>query len=140
MSPAPDHCREAACCGGARQATMSDYIDRGLQRRRRASLPIAGAARSDEAGHFARFSLRLDHGVVTEVAFDASLCVTLIAFCEVAAERATGLAVRAAAQRVGPQALTAALPLVPASKRDRAFLAAQALAIALGQSVAEESA
>ena len=140
MASAPDHCREAACCGGVRQTTMSDYIDRGLQRRRRASLPIGGAARCDDAGHFARFSLRLDRGIVKEVAFEASLCVTLIAYCEVAAERATGLAVREAAQRVGPQALAAALPLVPATKRARAFLAAQALVMALGQSVTEECA
>ncbi|MFN2446017.1 MAG: iron-sulfur cluster assembly scaffold protein [Vicinamibacterales bacterium] len=123
-----------------RHTTMNDYIDRGLRRRRRAALPIAGAARSDDAGHFAKFSLRLDHGVVKEVAFEASLCVTLIAYCEVAAERATGLAIREAAQRVGPEALAVALPLVPAHKRDRAFLAAQALAMALGQSVAEGSA
>jgi hypothetical protein len=53
-----------SCCGGTR-LTMSDYIDGGLRRRRRAPLPIAGVAQQDDEGRAARFSLSLQRGIVT---------------------------------------------------------------------------
>jgi NifU-like protein involved in Fe-S cluster formation len=97
-------------------------------------LPIAGAVRRDDAGRFARFSLRVTDGTITEVAFEATTCVTLVAYCEVAAEWATGLTIGAAAQRMRVPELVAALPLVPASKRQRALLAAQAALAAVIES------
>jgi NifU-like protein involved in Fe-S cluster formation len=127
------------CCRSPTGPTMIDYIDRGLRRSRRGSLPIAGDARSDDAGRFARFSLRVDGGVITEVAFETSFCVTLIAYCEVLAERVTGLTIRAAAGRIRPLELTSALPLVPAEKRNLALLGSQALMAAVLQAAKEES-
>ena len=123
-------CREP-CCAGAATRSMSDYIDRGLRRQRRPPLPIVGARCRDEAARFARFSLRVEDGVITEVAFDATVCATLVAYCEVAAERVTGLTVAAAVRRIRPHDLTRELPVVPPLKRDRALLAARALVAAL---------
>lgn len=126
------------CCGGAAKPTMSDYIDRGLRRIRSATLPIVGDARHDDTRRFARFSLRVERGVITGVAFEASVCVTLIAYCEVLAEWVTGLTMPVAARRIRPLDLTSELPLVPAHKRDRALLASQALMAAVMQGAKEE--
>jgi hypothetical protein len=116
------------CCGGAaRPPTLTDYIDRGLRRRRAGPLPIAGAVRRDDDGRFARFSVLVSGGVIADVAFEATSCVTLVAYCELAAQRVTGLTLRVAARAIQVQALQAGLPLVPAGKRERARLAAQAL-------------
>jgi NifU-like protein involved in Fe-S cluster formation len=130
----------ALCCGGStRPPTLTDYIDRGLRRRRTAPLPIAGAVRRDDAGRFARFSLRVTDGVITDVAFEATTCVTLVAYCEVAAEWATDLTVGAAALRVRMQELVAALPLVPPNKHQRALLVVQAVMAALVESARRRS-
>jgi len=126
VEPTPG-CR-AGCCGGStRPPTLTDYIDRGLRRRRAAPLPIRGDVRCDDAGRFARFSIRVTGEVISAVAFDATTCVTLIAYCEVAAEWVTGLTVAAAARRIRVDELLAALPLVPVGKRDRSLLAVQAM-------------
>ena len=138
-SPDPAICSGPGgpCCGTAGKPTMSDYIDRGLRRARSATLPIVGDARHD-AGRYARFSLRVERGVVTGVAFDASVCGTLVAYCEVLAEWVTGLTIPAAARRIRPFDLTAALPLVPAYKRDLALLASQAMMTTIEQATREE--
>lgn len=116
------------CCGGStRTPTLSDYIDWGLRRRRAAPLPVDGEARRDDDGRFARFSILVIDGVIADVAFDATTCITLVAYCELAAQRVTGLTLRAAAGEIQVHALQAGLPLVPAGKRERARLAAQAL-------------
>jgi len=106
---------------------MSDYIDRGLRRIRRPILPIVGAPCQDDEGRFARFSLRLEGEIITEVGFQSSPCVTLVAYCELAAQWVTGHTLPAAARRVGPFDLSLELPQVPAVKRDRALLASRAL-------------
>jgi hypothetical protein len=79
----------STCCGAAARPTLSDYIDRGMRRRRAASLPIAGAVLHDCEGRFARFTLRVEDGVLADVAFTSSACVTLVAYCELASERVT---------------------------------------------------
>lgn len=127
----------SSCCGTAAKPTMCDYIDRGLRRARSATLPIMGDTQHD-AGLFARFSLRVDDGIITGVAFEASVCGTLIAYCEVLAEWVTGLTIPAAAHRIRPLDLTAELPLVPAEKRDLAQLASQALLTTVRQATTEE--
>jgi hypothetical protein len=66
---------------------LSEYIDRGLRRRRTPPFSIRGEAESDASGRFVRFSLRVDHGVVVDAAFEASACATLVAYCEFAVER-----------------------------------------------------
>jgi hypothetical protein len=133
---APSSPGPAVCCGGAgRPLTMTDYIDRGLRRRRVAPLPIVGPGCRDAEGRFARFSLRLADGVVADVAFEATTCITLVAYCELAAEWATGLRLEATIARLRDDALAAALPLVPPFRRDRAGLAALAwLALAVDTS------
>ncbi len=116
------------CCGrSTRPPTLSDYIERGLRRRRTGPLPIVGDVRHDDDGRFAQFSVRMSDGVIADVAFDATTCVTLVAYCEVAAEWVTGLTVKAAAHRVRLHELAGALPLVPDEKRHRAVLAVQAV-------------
>lgn len=116
---------------------MTDYIERGLRRRLAPPLPIAGDSRQDDDGRFVSFSVRVEDGVITDVAFDATVCVTLIAYCEVAAEWATGLTVPAAARRIRPLDLARALPHVPPEKRDRALLASQALMATVVRSARE---
>lgn len=132
----PPAARSAApCCGSSsRPPTLSDYIERGLRRRRAGALPVVGAVRRDDTGRFAQFSVRLVDGVIADVAFDATTCATLVAYCEVAAEWATGLTVHAAAHRVRLHDLAAALPAVPPPTRQRALLAVQALMATLAES------
>jgi hypothetical protein len=126
----------AGCCGGSTQPpTLTDYIDRGLRRRRAAPLPVAGEARRDDDGRFARFSVRVIDGVIADVGFEATTCVTLVAYCELAAQRVTGQTLEDAAREIQVQALQAGLPLVPAGKRERARLAAQALMATVLESV-----
>lgn len=123
--------RESACCASGRPRTMSDYIDRGL-RRVRADVPhVHGPECRDDEGRVARFGVQLTAGVVTAVGFRASPCATLIAYCEAAAERVSGLPVAGALRALRPADLALDLPGVPPVKRDRARLAARALAIAL---------
>lgn len=118
---------------------MSDYIERGLRRARGPNLPTVGAVCRDDEGRFARFSVRMDGGRVAEVSFRATPCATLIAYCEVAAERIAGRAPTAAAGGLRPSDIADALPQVPEHKRDRARLAALALIATIGR-VSEETA
>lgn len=118
------------CCGG-RVPTMSDYIDAGLRRRRRAPLPLAGAPQRADDEATVRFSLALDRDVIADVTFQSTACVTLVAYCELLCERVQGLTPAEALRALHPQTLADALPLVPIPKRPRALLAAQALASTL---------
>lgn len=129
--------RQASCCASGRPPTMSDYIERGLRRSRRPVLPVVGAAREDAGGRFARFSLLVEGEVITDVRFQASPCVTLVAYCEVAAEWVTGQTLPAAVRRIRPADLSTRLPLVPAAKRERALLASQALIATIVEVVKE---
>ena len=132
---APVPGRASPCCGeSTRPPTLSDYIDRGLRRRGATPLPIVGDGQRDDGGRFARFSVRLTHGVISDVAFEATTCVTLVAYCELAAQLVTGLTVPAAARVIRVERLEAELPLVPAGKRERARLTAQALLAAVVES------
>jgi NifU-like protein involved in Fe-S cluster formation len=110
---------------------MSDYIDRGLRRLRCSPLPVVGDMQHDDAGRYARFSVRVEEEVITQVVFEASMCVTLVAYCEVLAEWVTGLSIADAVRRIRPVDLVAELPLVPLAKREVASLAAQALMMAV---------
>jgi NifU-like protein involved in Fe-S cluster formation len=119
------------CCGNRGTPTLSDYIDDGLRRSRLTASTGLGAACRDEAGHVVRFGVDIANGVVTSVGFRASTCVTLVAYCEVAAQRVSGQRVAEALRTLQPADIARALPSVPAVKRDRARLAARALVIAL---------
>ncbi len=120
-----------ACCGAGRTPTISDYIERGLRRARAQVPPVQTPECRDDEGRFARFGVQLTDGVVTGVGFRASPCVTLIAYCEAAAERVSGRPLVEALRVLRPADLALTLPAVPAAKRDRAWLAARALVTAL---------
>jgi NifU-like protein involved in Fe-S cluster formation len=109
---------------------MSDYIDRGMRRARHPAPALRPALR-DGDGLFARFGVQVTGGVVVAVGFRASACATLIAYCEVAAERVTGQPLAAAVRALQPGDLARTLPTVPPIKRGRAQLAAHALLSAL---------
>lgn len=114
---------------------MSDYIDAGLHRRRRAPLGIAGSSCEDEEGRVARFTFALAPGagadVIADVTFDCTACVTLVAYCELLCTRVQGSTPAEALRALQPQTLAEALPLVPPARRPCAQLAARALAAAL---------
>jgi NifU-like protein involved in Fe-S cluster formation len=110
---------------------MSDYIDRGQRRARAAAPPVNAPECRDDEGRFARFGVQLTDGFVAAVGFRASPCVTLIAYCEAAAERVAGRSLAAAIRALQPADLALALPSVPPVKRDCARLAARALTTAL---------
>lgn len=132
--------REAGCCGGGRPPTMSDYIDRGMRRARAPVPAICGAEARDEEGRFARFGVQVGGGVVTAVGLRASPCVTLLAYCEVAAERVTGQPLAAAVRALQPGELARTLPAVPPARRGCAQLASRALMIALVDAAREVTA
>jgi NifU-like protein involved in Fe-S cluster formation len=119
---------------------MSDYIDWGLRRRRRPALPVTGAVRHDPDGRHAMFSLALEEGRVADVTFDATACVTLVAYCELLCRQIQGLTPRAAVSAIRPLEVASALPRVPMDKRERALLASQALMATLITALQEERA
>ena len=119
------------CCGGGRPRTMSDYIERGQRRARADTPPVQAPECRDEEGRFARFGVQLTDGIVTGVGFRASPCVTLIAYCEAAAERVSGLPLPTALRALRPADLALDLPSVPPARREHAVLAARALVVAL---------
>lgn len=119
------------CCGAGRAPTISDYIDRGLRRARRTALPVVGAECQDEEGRTARFSVQIANGIVTDVGFRATPCVTLVAYCEIAAERASGQPMTGAIRGLLPADLARALPSVPPARQVCAHLASRAAVAAL---------
>jgi NifU-like protein involved in Fe-S cluster formation len=121
---------EGAYCGNKPRRTVSDLFDRGYKRNRLPSFAIEGAELHGENDLSARFSLDLKNGMIESARFRASTCITLIAYCELLAELATGKTPRGAV-RISEAELAAALPDVPAIKRDRAPLAINAFRAAL---------
>ncbi len=125
---AADHEDECGCCAPrGRPPAIIDYIERGLRRRRRARLPLAGEPAHDHEGRHVRFSLGLSGGVIADVVFETNMCVTLVAYCELLAEGVTGLSLDAGASRIDGDALAASLPQVPPHKRVLSELAAAGL-------------
>lgn len=124
------------CCGSARMSVI-DYLERGLRRKLQNALPIVGEVRRDPDGRQVQFSLRLDGRAIQCVSFKSSSCVTLIAYCEVIAEWATGLTIEAA-MRLRPKQVTAALPYVPPYKRELALPATAALLSAVQEAAEGE--
>jgi hypothetical protein len=124
--------RAMSCCGVSPRRTVSDLFDRGLRRSRKAPLAHRGAPCRDANGLTARFSVASDGNgkVVAEVGFQASACVTLIAYCELVAEMAAGRDFDCAAT-LAPADLVSAVSGVPPLKQDRALLAIAAFREAL---------
>lgn len=123
--------RREECYGAPARRSVSQCFDRGLVRARSPELAIRGEGRTDPAsGLAARFSIEVGDGTVRRVGFRASTCVTLVAYCEALAERATGLRLDEAA-RLGAAQLIDLLPGVPPLRRDRAALAVAAFRAAL---------
>lgn len=123
----------SACCATSR-LRVPECLERGLATRRAPALAHEGP-RVEAAGLWAAFSLRLD-GDRLVLRFRATSCTTLIAYCQALVELLAGCEPATAAV-VEPAALAAALPGVPAPRRDRAALAVAALHAALAS--AEET-
>ncbi len=115
---------------------VSTYFDRGLERLRRPPLPLSGNVCVDKGGLRAQFSLDLYGGVIRQVAFDATTCVTLVAYAELLAERVTGVDLRTAV-RLRPEELAEALDGVPPIKQVRATLPLRALHSAIHNAIEE---
>jgi NifU-like protein involved in Fe-S cluster formation len=120
----------AECCSTTPRFTVNELFERGFRRRRAAPLPIEGAARTDVAGNFARFSLAVADGRIAAVGFRCASCATLIAYCELIAETVPGRTVEMARALTAQEAI-ATLPGIPSCKQDRAVLAVAAFRAAL---------
>ena len=118
------------CCGVAPRRNVSDLFDRGRRRSRQSPLPVEGDEHRDPNGLSARFSLATEDGRIAKIAFKASTCITLVAYCELIAELMSGEDIPRAA-RFSPVDLISELPDVPALKRDRAPFAIAAFRDAL---------
>jgi NifU-like protein involved in Fe-S cluster formation len=117
-------CREA-CCSVTPRHTVSELFERGFRRNRAAPLPIEGAQLADVEGNAARFSIDVTEGKIAGVGFRATSCATLIAYCEFIAESVPGFRLEIARELTAAN-LVAAVPGVPALKRERAILAVAA--------------
>jgi NifU-like protein involved in Fe-S cluster formation len=122
-------CREA-CCSVTPRHTVSELFERGFRRNRAAPLPIEGAQLTDAEGNTARFSIDVADGKIAGAGFRATSCATLIAYCELIAEIVPGFRLDIAREMTATN-LVAALPGVPALKRERAVLAVAAFRAAL---------
>jgi NifU-like protein involved in Fe-S cluster formation len=122
-------CREA-CCNVTPRRSISELFERGFRRNRLPPLAVEGTGCADAEGNTARFSLDIAEGVIAGVGFRASHCATLIAYCEFVAEIVPGFRPEIAMEMTATN-LVAAVPGVPALKRERAVLAIAALRAAL---------
>jgi hypothetical protein len=123
-----------SCCGGAPRRTAGELFERGYRRSRLAPFALEGSAIGGCDGLTARFSLQLQNGLLAEVRFRATTCATLIAYCELLAELATGRSIAGAAAITAPL-LAGELPNIPVLKHDRAPLAVAALRSALAHGI-----
>jgi hypothetical protein len=121
------------CCTTPRRTT-SELCERGLRQNRREPLALSGPRVSDDNGLVAQFSLQCRGGLITAIRFKASTCATLLAYCELVAELASGRGFGELAT-LTPQLLVAELPDVPTIKRDRAVLAVTAFRSALAHAM-----
>jgi hypothetical protein len=130
-----NHSEARATCGCCKtKESVLDYFDRGLRRSRQATFPVVGDVIQGPNRLSARYDLRVEDGSIRGVSFKASTCVTLVAYCELLAEWATGKSLRDA-MLIDPGELADGLAGVPVMKRDRAMLAARALQSALAAAV-----
>jgi NifU-like protein involved in Fe-S cluster formation len=109
---------------------VNELFERGFRRNRLPPLSIEGMACASADDFSARFSLAVRDGTITDIRFRATVCATLVAYCELAAELAAGQPLDAV-RAVSALSLVSALPGVPALKRDRAVLTAAAFRAAL---------
>lgn len=127
----------SGCCGVPRRLTVKDCFTQGKERMRAPMLPIQGRPARAASGLTVQFSLRAHQDRLEAVSFRASSCVTLVAYCELLSEWATGNS-REEALELQAAELIAALPEVPLHKHDRAHLAIAALRAALDQAKGDE--
>ncbi|MCP5114967.1 MAG: iron-sulfur cluster assembly scaffold protein [bacterium] len=125
------------CCDPSLGRSITDYISRGWRRSRAEPLPIVGPLLPDSAGRTVRYSLRVADGVIREVRFEASSCATLMAYCEVIAERMVGESLQAA-RHVRPDTVAGLLSGVPPQKLNRTVLATAAFRAAVQQNLKEK--
>ena len=121
-------CRQP-CCALPRM-TVSELVERGLQRNRAAPLAVRGDDCVDAEGNCVRFSLELAGAAIAGIEFKATSCATLIAFREMIAETMPRQRLDLA-RALSARDLVDALPGVHPLKRDRAVLAVAAFRSAL---------
>ena len=120
--------------------TVLDYFNLGLQRGKHAAARpvvgdvVVGDVVRGSTGVTLRYQLLVEHGVVRQVSFKAPTCVTLVAYCEILAQWATGMSLREVICIRGEE-LADRLVGAPACKRDRAWLAVQAMQNAVAAAV-----
>jgi NifU-like protein involved in Fe-S cluster formation len=133
----PEECTQG-CCGVSRRRTVSDCFDRGLRRNRLEPFALAGETLRDANGLEARFSLRIEDGLIAAVRFRVTSCVALVAYSELLAEEAEKLSL-GSALAISPQTLIADLEGVPLFRRDRANLAVASLRSAITHATLQQS-
>jgi NifU-like protein involved in Fe-S cluster formation len=129
--------RSRTCCGSSRKISIVDFIERGLQRSRWQPYSVVGDVVKDSEARAVQFSLRLEDNFIESVAFRVSFCVTLIAYCELIAEWATGTTLQRAAN-IRLEDVATAFACVPPQKRDIAQLAKAAFSSAIRKAVEGE--
>jgi hypothetical protein len=129
-------CR-APCCSATPRLTVSELFERGFRRNRLPPLAIEGMPCTNADEFTARFSLAVTDGKISDIRFRASVCATLIAYCELIAELTTGSNLDIA-RALSAADLVATLAGVPALKRDRAVLATAAFRAALAAAETSE--
>ncbi len=117
---------------------MLDYFNLGLQRGEHTALPIVGETVQGPVGLTVQYQLLVEQGVISRVSFKATTCVTLVAYCEMLAQWATGMALREAVC-IRAEELAKSLAGAPTCKRDRAWLAIQAMRYAVVAAVETSS-
>ena len=131
----PDETPAIDSCGSRRERrTVTDYAYKPC---RRSSSPLpesAGEPVVATDGARIQIAAVVESGCVSELSYQSSSCVTLVAYAEVLAELVTG---RPTAEAMGltPDVLTARLPGVPAFRQQRAMLVVRAWWSALSRAV-----
>ncbi len=129
-SPTPRY----SCCSRSSRRSVSNYFDRGYRRRLLPMEPIVGEESSGCGKLKATFGLRVEAGLIKAASFRSTTCITLVAYCELLGEMATGMMLREAIQ-ITPEKLIDGFTEVPLAKQDRAVLALKALATAIIRAV-----
>ena len=119
--------------------TVSELVERGLQRNRATPFAIQGDNCTDAEGNSLRFSLQMGGGAIAGIEFKATSCATLIAYSEMIAETMPRQRLDLAGA-FSARDLVEALPGVHPLKRGRAVLAVAAFRSALSRIPNDESA
>lgn len=135
MRANPSRSSEASVlCGCAHRLSVTACFDRGRQRQRLPELANVGRWIEGREQVGARFSVELTDGILSDIRFRATTCITLVAYCDLLSERCLGLTPVAALNQ-NAQQLVSALPGVPPGKQDRASVTVTSLHSAIAATI-----